>query len=436
MLEDRRQTDRDESHNFIAGVASAFLMQIGITMANSNMVLSLFINQLGGSNLLVGLAPAISHTLARLPQLFVAGRLEGRRRKMPYYIWPRLGRALSYLFVLVPSLLLAGDSRRRQVLLIFFLAYSLGRLLIGLSQVSRMDIFAKAIPPRRFGSFWGQRNLWGKLAAFLTSFLVGFILSEPRGLGFPLNYALLFGGGSCFLVLEVVLFSRIREPVKSGPHKSSGVRSQLERAPRIILRDPNYARFVGSRLLLSFVSLASPFYVIYAKEVLHAPVSVIGAYLPILTLSSILSNILWSRLADRRGNKLLMELSVLVQVVAPIVALSLPSLLGGLGASLRATALLFSLVFLLRGVGASALMIGNTSYLLLISPPERRPTYIGLNNSILGLASFLPALGGVLVDALGYRVVFGFAATAVALALPLVRSLVDARQPLAAVGAE
>ncbi len=436
MVEDRRQTGRDEEHNFKAAVASATFVQVGVTMTDSNIALSLFINRLGGSNLLVGLVPAISHTLAELPQLFVAGRLEGKRRKMPYYIWPRLGRALLYLLVLVPSLLLAGSIRHRQVLLIFFFTYGLGRFLIGFSQISRMDIFAKIISPGQFGSFWGQRNLWGKFAAFLTSFLVGFILSEPRGLGFPLNYALLLGGGSLFLFLDVAFFSLIREPIQSNPHKTSGVRSQLERAPYILLRDSNYARFVVSRLLISFATLASPFYIIYAKEVLEAPAPVIGIYLPILTFSSILSNLIWGNIADRRGNKLLMELSVLVQVVAPIAALSLPPLLGSLNAGSRTIAVLFSLVFLLRGAGESALAIGNTSYLLLISPPERRPTYIGLNNTILGLTSFLPVLGGFLADTLGYRVVFAIVASTVALALPLVRSLVDAREPLITLGAE
>ena len=424
-MQSRRQVERDWRRNFVAGVASGFFMRIGVGMANSRMVLSLFVHQLGGSNLLVGLVPTLQHTCSMLPQLFVAGKLEGKRRKMPYYIWPRLGRLLSFL-ILVPALLISGDDGKR-VLVIFFLAYSLGRLLVGLTQVSRTVIFAKAIPSRRFGFFWGQRNLWGKLAAFPTSLLVGFVLSERSGLRFPLNYAVLFGGGSFFLLLEVAAFSLIREPVESGPYRSSGVKAQLNRAPRILLRDANYARFVSVRFLLSFASLASPFYIIYAKEVLHAPVSMVGVYLPILTLSAILSNIVLSKVADRRGSKLLIGLSALGQVSASMAALVLPPLLSGLGASQRAISLLFSLVFLLRGAAESAGTIGNTSYLLLISPREQRPTYVGLNNTILGLTSFLPALGGLLVEALGYQVIFGVVAGMVALAVPLLWGLADAR---------
>ena len=111
-----------------------------------------------------------------------------------------------------------------------------------------------------------------------------------------------------------------------------------------------------------------------------------------------------------------------------MTALVLLPLLSGLGASQGTISLLFSLVFLFRGITESAQQIGSTSYLLLISPSDQRPTYVGLNNTILGLTSFLPALGGILVEVFGYQFIFGVVAGAVILALPLAWGLADTRE--------
>jgi hypothetical protein len=81
--------DREWRRNFIAGVSSAFFLQIGRRTASDGMVLPLFINQTGDRTVLVGLIPTLSTILTRFPQLFVAGRLEGKRRKMPYFPWLR-----------------------------------------------------------------------------------------------------------------------------------------------------------------------------------------------------------------------------------------------------------------------------------------------------------------------------------------------------------
>lgn len=420
------QPDNRWGRSFIAGVGSAVFQRAGIGIANDSTVLSLFINEAGGSNTLVGLTPMISAVLTRVPQLFVSGRLEGTKRKMPYFVWPRAARGLMYLLVLVPSMVLAGAARPRFLLAVFFLTFSMSRLFIGFSQVARMEIVAKAIPARYLSVFWGQRNLWGRVAAFGASIVVGLVLNERIGLVFPFNYAVLFGLGSVFLLMEAFSFSLIPEPVDPGDAKVSGIGAQLRRVPEILRGDRNYTRYVIGRLLLSFARVGAPFYILYAKEVLKAPVSLVGIYLPVLTLSSILSNIVWGNVAYRRGNKFLLEASVIGEAAVPAIAIGLPFILTRLGAGPSTIMYSFALVFFVRGIASTATQIGSASYLLLVSPRERRPTYIGLNQSIMGLAGLLPAVGGSVADALGYGVVFAIVAGVVAVALVPIRLLDEA----------
>ena len=63
---------------------------------------------------------------------------------------------------------------------------------------------------------------------------------------------------------------------------------------------------------------------------------------------------------------------------------------------------LFYLIFGLRGLSAGGFFVASM-IVLEMSVPEIRPTYIGFNNTLLGLLSMImPMFGGVLADISGY----------------------------------
>ena len=73
----------------------------------------------------------------------------------------------------------------------------------------------------------------------------------------------------------------------------------------------------------------------------------------------------------------------------------------------------FSPIFLLIGGTTTGIFIGFKSYLLDIAPAERRPTYIGITNTVLGIGSLYPIFGGVLADLVHLQGVFALSATTV-----------------------
>ena len=72
-------------------------------------------------------------------------------------------------------------------------------------------------------------------------------------------------------------------------------------------------------------------------------------------------------------------------------------------------------------------VIGYTSFAINIAPEERRPTYIGLMNTVMGLAGLLPAIGGVLADLFSFHLVFGLTLIMNAGGFVLATRLRDAR---------
>jgi hypothetical protein len=78
-------------------------------------------------------------------------------------------------------------------------------------------------------------------------------------------------------------------------------------------------------------------------------------------------------------------------------------------------------VFVALGAAASIRLLGFRNYLMAIAGKGMRPTYIGVANTILGLLTLAPLLGGWLLEATSYTALFG--TTAVVVGLGFVVSL-------------
>ena len=122
-----------------------------------------------------------------------------------------------------------------------------------------------------------------------------------------------------------------------------------------------------------------------------------------------LANLWWAKVSERAGNRAVIRLAAGGQLVVALYALALVWLAGPLMALVPGStgrAALFLPVFALLGVTMFGEVIGYTSFTINIAPEERRPTYIGLMNTMMGLAGLLPALGGVLADLFNFHLVF------------------------------
>ena len=405
MVEDEHPTSLHR--NYTLAVLNQVFIRLGMSFTHPSMVLAVLVRQMGGSNTLVGLLPALRFGGWFLPQFLVGGAIQHLPRKLPFYVVMDSVRVVIYTFLGL-LLFIMGASDPSLFLAIFFVLFTISRLTTGSSAVVRLDLIGKVIPATRRASFMAARGLYGGLAGFAAGFVVGYILDTQDFLGFPRHFALLFLIAAASFAASVLVFSRVYEPPMPGNPPRISVRQQLSRVPTLLQQDPNYRRYVVVRLLLNMVRIADPFYVIYALEVLHAPVAMVGTYLSTLTLASILSNPLWNRVSQRRGIKTTLLTSSFLTDLTPLLAVGMPFLPRslGLGNNHPWSAYIFGLVFAAAGLSQSGRGISLMTILLNISPPEERPSYIGFVNTLLGIESFLPVFAGGVVDTIGFVPVF------------------------------
>ncbi len=393
--------------NFFLGVANGALFNFAESLMSIDTVLPWFVERLGGSNFLIGLVGPLRDGSWFLPQLFVSHQLQRESRKMPIYRRMALVRIIAWLTWTVAAL--AFVQSYSALLLIFFVAYAISSLASGFSGLSFMDIVAKTIPARMRGSYFGGRLFFGSLLSLLASALVGLMVSDTNPLPFPTNVGVLFAVSWIAATAGLLAFASVREPDGEPRDELDTLSSHVRRAARLPRNNNNLRYFLIARITLFLAYIAAPFYSVYSINVLHAPASILGVYVGVRTAVSLAINPAWSRLSDRRGNRIVMQWAAACGVLMIAWALFAPMIARGLPIDSSVMEYLFVPVFALMGLYETGIGIGAINMLLEIAPGHDRAIYVGLTNTILGIAYLSTIVSGLLVDWLGYQGVFALA---------------------------
>ena len=387
---------------FRLGIANGIFFAFGMAFVDPVSVLPTFVSRLTDSEFVVGLVSAIGMSGWFLPQLVAANYLQSRPYKRPLYIVSAMFRGAGWLFA-IPLVYLLAPRHPVAALVAFLVCYSFSSFGGGFSGPAFLDIVAKTIPHNRLGAFFGHRQFWGGLGAMLCGLLVGRILAADS-LVFPYNYCLLFGLALAFFAPGWIAFTFIKEPPGRVTEAQPFVTFMLN-APSVIRRHRDYRLLLISRLFLGASGIALPFYIIYCRRFLGISEAGVGTYLSLQMAGSVIFVPLWTYLNDRKGPRQLLIATAALSLTGPVLALLAtfsPQAvsLGRIG---------FGLVFFsLAAVGAGS-FIGFTNYLFAIAPEEKRPLYIGVQNTLFALTTLMPPLGGLLVASTSFRVLFGLA---------------------------
>ncbi len=399
-----------EKRNIALSAINQFFVEAGMTVSDASMVLSLYLRALGGSNFLIGLLPSLRFFGWLVPQFVIAGTLERKRRMMPTI---RLLEAVRFtsLFAVAGLTLAWADSRPRLLISVFLVLYMATRVAAGCSAVGRTEIMGHIVPPDKRSSLISLRMFAGGVAGFLSGFIVSALL-DPNLIDFPQNYAILIGlAGLCFGI-AVLILGFVDEPEREPKCDGLSLFDQLRAGPGVIRKDKRFRRYLFVRLGATGFQIASPFYILYATEVLGAPDLIAGAYISIRTASRVLSTLGWGRYCERHGGMRSMRYGLALGGLALTIVTCFPFLANAFWSQGIPTyaAWLFGIAFVVEGMALAAQQVGSNSYLYQVAPDDQIPTYFGLANTVMGPFYFLPALAGALLGIVGYQAIFASAA--------------------------
>jgi MFS family permease len=177
------------------------------------------------------------------------------------------------------------------------------------------------------------------------------------------------------------------------------------------------------RLLTSMESMAAAFYVVFAKERLGLPDSAIGIFTIAFVVGGLIGIALWGVIADRFGSRRVVQAASAAQFFAPTLSFIVAFVLINWTSLSEIAYGVLIVVMAFNGAANNSSTVGIFGYAQDSAAEHDRALYVGAVNMAAGLASIMPLLGGVLIDALvragwgnfAYLILFGSVAFVVGL---------------------
>jgi MFS family permease len=407
--------------NYVLGVVNGALMTFAHTFEDPRTILSIFVLRLTSSDTMVGLVTGIFMAGWYLPQFLVSSLVEHKERKLPYYaLWAKV-RIVSRV-IMVLSVFLIGASHPAALFWVFLMFWTAASLGAGFAGMPFLEVVAKTIPERRRGGFFGMRRIIGAVLGIGAGIAAKYVLAPGFPLGFPANYGLLMAFATVAAAVAVLSFCGIEEPASPVSPARRPFTEHLRSGVALIGADANYRQFIFTRVLWSITAMAFPFYAVYAVSNLGMEESAAGIFATLWVAGSLAGNLVWSQVIDRHGSRAALVGSGVLALASPLIAcvvvLIPDGALAGVASDSQATAggaagarqVLFMSTFVMNAFAFHGRVVSNMTYLLEIAPVERRPTYIGLANTLTFPLAMSPVIGGLLVGFTSYFWMFAVAA--------------------------
>jgi MFS family permease len=389
-------TERDLRRNVLALGGEYGFFMVALTFMSSATVLPAFATWLGASTVVIGAIPAVMTVGWFLPPLFAAAHTERLERKLPFVLrWTPWERVPFAVLTLVAFLLAERAPGLSIALLLLMLLIITG--VGGALMPAWMDLVGRTVPTRLRGRFFGLSGLAATVGGLggtaVTSWALGTLAPATA-------YGVCFLSATLAIGLSWISLAMVREPEPTTAPADANFRAHLGGIPALLRRDLDFSVFLIARVLGFGATMSTGFLTVYALRVLLTPMAEVGAFTALFLGGQMVGQMLLGWLADRAGHRVVLLLAVGAATLMNLVALAVSA------------PAVFQIVFALHGLASGASQVSAPNLALEFAPsPERRPTYVGVEKTLIAPFGFgLPLVAGWLIDAVGYALVFGLAA--------------------------
>jgi MFS family permease len=359
--------------------------------ASENMIgpfLALFALALGATKGQIGLLaalPALLSNSLQIPSAQLTERLGNRQRLV--VITSGISRLIFIPIALVP-LMLEGDI----AIYAFIALVTLRGLINSIGVPGWTSIMADITPRHARGSYFGFRNVMCNSAALVGTLVAGWFVKRYD---FPWGYQISFYVALGLGLTSTYFFSTIPVPPLPKRQQATPRPVGIKAGWEAISQHTSFRNYCFTSILWNFgVSFSGPLYSVFYQENLGGDPGFWGVVTAAGLVAGIFGHRYWGRLADRYGQKNVMLAGGIGAASVPFVWWLLPYW------QLAVVAEFFS------GFCWSGYNLAAFNLILEITPDESRTTYIGVYNTMAGLASSVgPLMGGYLADSYGLPLV-------------------------------
>ncbi len=402
-----QEINKNFRYNFTVNLLDVAFYMFGTSFMSIGTILPAYVTHFTQNPVLIGLIAFFGSAGFLIPQLLTSNLVE--RAPVKKFFPVNIGFFTERLpiFLLVPTTYFLATSAPDLALVAFFVLLAWWTLGAGMVMVGWQDMIAKIIPVASRGRFFGLSNFVGNFTGVLGASGVAWLLWRFE---FPTGFVITFTIASVCTFFSWFFLSLSREPRDPVTKPVVSSLEYFKALPAVIRSNKNFENFLIAQVISAFGGLAVGFILVYGIQRWQLSDGQAASYGIALLLAQSLANLVLGFLADRKGHKLVLEISIAMSIASFGVALFAPD------------PAWFYLVFALRGVVAAGSFVSSMSLPLEFSAPQDRPTYIGLASTVPGIAGALaPMVAGGLATFTGYPALFLASALISALAFGMMR---------------
>ncbi len=402
-----------QQRNMLAGIVHGTFFEMAYTFAEPFALLPLFLAGFTSSKLIIGLIVGLMQAAAVLPQLPISRLLRRRpdaaKPLMLAGIWVRCG-----VWGLLGFLALTSSEQSLSLLWASVILVSLYSFAGGIAVLPFNRIISETILPGKRSSFFGWRLFFGGFMAMIAGFLVKLVLGSDKML-WPKNFGVLFLFSFVILIIAYTAMSMFKFPSDPPGKSTEAMPSLWHECLRVVKTYPVIKKLIIIEILTSKLAFFMPFMTLYATQSRHISLKWVGVFIVCMKLGAMLSNLLWMPLGNKIGTRILIHAGIITAITSLVISIFAQNVV------------FFSLAFFVTGFASSALMLGYNGYILEIGPAETRLLLVAIKDTMLLPLYFMPLLGGLIADTMGYFWLLALGLVLFSMALLLALTLCEPR---------
>lgn len=380
----------DNPKNNYKNIAHAFFLSLAVTIAEPSTILPLIIHHFSDSVIMVGIFASLFRGGAIVIQLYAAFHAQAYKRVLPYLRKVFFFRWLAWLSIGL-SIYFIGDSNKHVTLFFTGLGLFSFSFTAGFGAIYFKELQAKLFSKKYRGKTMANRQVASGIASIISGGVAGYVLANFQA---PLNFAYLFIVSSGIMAIGFIIFSTVEEPEKKNISiKEKNFKLFLQNATKTLKKDKRLQKQIIVIFLSFSCFLSMPFVILNAKNAIHLTGWMLGGFITIQMLGSIIgSSLLWRKVSNYEK---MLSLSFIFMILAFCIALFADSVYS------------YGMIFLLFGVGLDGFNISGMNLVIEIASEKKRPIYTAIQTNITSLGLFFPVFGGIMLKYLGsYTIIY------------------------------
>lgn len=369
------------------------MMRVGWIFKTESIIMPAVLDAIGGDAWLRGMLPLLNRFGQSVPPLLAARQI----KILPQKKWAQAFCTLlmAGCFITLSAVFTFATNAPSWFLpATFLVCYFFFFMATGVNLLTFNTLQGKLIKPTHRGRLLMWANIVGASAAIACAlYLMPQWLTESGG-----DFKMLFAVSACCFVVAAIIATTLAEPSDRYTQVRSSVADLFRNAWRLVRYEPTFRLLAIVASLFGVSIMLFPHYQSLGRESLDLSFRELVTWVVVQNAGTAMFSFIVGPIADRFGNRLVLNIVLLAVGAAPLFALSL-AYLGPIAANG------YVLVFLLVGMTPVTIRALN-NYTLEIVKPSEHPHYLSSLSLCIGAPILLSPVLGLFVDHFGFTAPF------------------------------